>query len=154
MLDHLVDLLGWKQPSVPALMPGLTATPPTRPLPARTRRRRRRILGRRKRRVPRTPVQPPLKLGHPSLESLVRLDQLPHPQQQRDSCLAIAIKDRLRLCPLHHRRIRRTDAGPSRGGERLLISVQADLQMLQCAVDMEPFMELSGSGSAVDRRQT
>src|SRR6266511_3596238 len=119
MLDHLVELLGWKQPSVPALMPGLTTTPPTRPLPARTRRRRRRILGGRKRRVPRTAVQPPLKLGHPSLEPLVRLDQLAHPQQQRDSRLPIAIKDRLRLCPLHYRRIRRTDAGPSRGGERL-----------------------------------
>src|SRR5438876_7978737 len=119
MLDHLIDPLGWKQPSVPALMSGLTTTPPTRPLPTRTRRRRRRILGRRKRGVPRTPVQPPLKLGHPSLESLVRPDQLAHPQQQRDSRLAIAIKDRLRLCPLHHRRIRRTDAGLSRGGERL-----------------------------------
>src|SRR6266511_719150 len=119
MLDHLVDLLGWKQPPVPALMSGLTTTPPPRPLPARTRRRRRRILGGRKRRVPRTPVQPPLKLGHPSLESLVRRDQLAHPQQQRDSRLPIAIKDRLRLCPLHHRPVRRTDAGPSGGGERL-----------------------------------
>ena len=101
MLDHLVDLLGRKQSPVPALMPGLTATPPTRPLPARTRRRRRRILRRRQRRVPRTPVQPPLKLGHPSLEPLVRLDQLAHPQQQRDSRLAITIKDRLGLSPLH-----------------------------------------------------
>ena len=101
MLDHLVDLLGRKQPSVPALMPGLTTACPTRPLPARTRRRRRRILGRRKRRVPRTPVQPPLELGHPSLEPPVRLDQLAHPHQQRDSRLTIAIKDRLGISPLH-----------------------------------------------------
>jgi hypothetical protein len=34
------------------------------------------------------------------------------------------------------------------------ISVQVNLQMLQCAVDREPFMELSGSRSAVDRRKT
>src|SRR5712691_1349148 len=104
MLDHLVDLLGWKQPPVPALMPGLTTTPPTRALPTRTRRRRRRVLGRRKRRVPRTPVQPPLELGHPSLEALVRLDQLAHPQQQRDSRLTIAINDLLGFGPLHSSR--------------------------------------------------
>ena|SRR6266508_2068721 len=115
MLDHLVELLGWKQPSVPALMPGLTTTPPTRPLPARTRRRRRRILGGRKRRVPRTAVQPPLKLGDPSLESLVRLDQLAHPQQQRDSLLAIAIKDRLGFSPLHTSRFAAWTEVPSPG---------------------------------------
>src|SRR5919197_3398993 len=89
MVDDLIDLLGRKQPSVPALVPGLTTTPPTRPLPARTRRRRRRILRRRKRRVPRTPVQPPLELGHPALEPLVRLDQFAQPQQQRDSRFTI-----------------------------------------------------------------
>ena len=101
MLDDLVDLLERKQPPMPALMPRLATTSPTRPLPARTRRRRRRILRRRQRRVPRTPVQPPLELGHPSLEPLVRLHQLAHPQQQRDSRLTITIKDRLRLSPLH-----------------------------------------------------
>src|SRR6266511_3770416 len=37
MLDHLVDLLGRKQPSVPALMPWLTTTPPTRARPAEPR---------------------------------------------------------------------------------------------------------------------
>ena len=74
MLDHLVDLLGRKQPPVLALMPGLAAPPPTRPLRARTRRRRRSVLRGRQRRVPRTPVQPPLKLRNPCLESLVRLD--------------------------------------------------------------------------------
>src|SRR6266536_6093719 len=104
MLDDFVDLLGRKQLSVAALMPWLTTTPSTRARPARTRRRRRRILGRRKRRVPRTPVQPPLELGHPSLESLVRLDQLAHPQQQRDSRLTIAIKDLLGFGPLHSSR--------------------------------------------------
>ncbi len=102
MLDDFVDLLGRKQLSVAALMPWLTTTPSTRARPARTRRRRRRILGRRKRRVPRTPVQPPLELGHPSLEPLVRFDQLTHPQQQRDSRLAITVKDRLGLGPLHN----------------------------------------------------
>src|SRR6266545_767936 len=45
MLDDLVHLLGRKQPPVPAFVPGLTSTPPTRALPARTRRRRGRILG-------------------------------------------------------------------------------------------------------------
>ncbi len=47
MLDDLVDLLGRKQPSVPALVTRLTTTPSTRALPARPRWRRRRILGRR-----------------------------------------------------------------------------------------------------------
>jgi hypothetical protein len=74
MLDDLVDPIGRKQPTVPALMPRLAAPTATRPLPARTRRRRRRILRRRQRRVPRVPVQPPLKLSHPGLEPLVRLD--------------------------------------------------------------------------------
>lgn len=101
MLNDLVDPLGRKQPPVPTLMPRLTTTLATRPLPTLTRRRRRRILGRWKRRVPRTPVQPHLELGHSRLEPLVRLDQLAHPQQQRDSRLAIAIKDRLGLSPLH-----------------------------------------------------
>jgi hypothetical protein len=72
-----------------------------RTLPARPLRRRRRILRRRQRRVPRTPIQPTLELGHPSLEPLIRLDQLAHPQQQRDSRLTITINNRLRLSPLH-----------------------------------------------------
>ena len=101
MIDELADLLGRKQPPVLALMTGLGAPPPTRSLPGRPRRHRRRVLRWRKRRVPRTPVQPPLKLGHPSLETLVRLDQLADPQQQRDSRLTITIKDRLSLSPLH-----------------------------------------------------
>ena len=79
MLDDLVDLLGRKQPPLPALVPGLTTALATRALPARTRRRRRRIPAGRQRRVPRAAVQPPLELGHPSLESLVRLDQLTDP---------------------------------------------------------------------------
>jgi hypothetical protein len=48
MVDDLVDLLGRKQPPVPALMPRLATTPPTRTLSARTRRRRWRILRRRR----------------------------------------------------------------------------------------------------------
>jgi hypothetical protein len=44
MLDDLVDTLGRKQPTVSALMPKLTAPTSTRPLPAWTRRRRRRIV--------------------------------------------------------------------------------------------------------------
>ena len=115
MLDDLVDLLGRKQTSVLALMPGLAAPLPTRPLPARTRRRRRRILRRRQRRVPRTPVQPPLELGHPRLESLVRLDQLAHPQQQRDRRLTIAIKNRLGFSPLHTTRFAAWTEDPSPG---------------------------------------
>ena len=99
--DGLVDPLGREQPPMPALMPRLTTTPPTRPRPARTRRHRRRILRRRQRRVPRTPVQPPLELNHPSLEPLVRLDQLTHPQQLRDRRLPITVKDRPSLSPLH-----------------------------------------------------
>src|SRR5439155_21511511 len=51
MLDDLVDPLERKQPPMPALMPGPTASPPTRPLPARTRRRPRWVRPRRKRRV-------------------------------------------------------------------------------------------------------
>jgi hypothetical protein len=100
-LDDLVDLLEWKQPPVPALMPKLAAPTATRPLPARTRRRRRRVLRRRRRRVPRAPLQPPLKLGHPRLEPLIRLNQLPDPQQQGDSLLTITINDRLGLSALH-----------------------------------------------------
>ena len=115
MVNDVIDLLGWKQPSVPALMPGLAAPPPTRPLPARTRRRRRRILRGRQRRVPRTPVQPPLELGYPSLETLVRLDQLADPQQQRDSRLTITIKDRLSLSPLHSSRFAAPTEVPSPG---------------------------------------
>jgi hypothetical protein len=98
---------------IPALMTRLTTTPSTRPLPARLRRRRRRILRRRQRRVPRTPVQPPLKLRHPSLEPLVRLDQLTHPQQQRDRSLTITIKDPLRLSPLHTTRFAARPKVPS-----------------------------------------
>ena len=101
MINKLVNLPGRQQPTMLALMPRLAAATPTRPLPARTWRRRRRILRRRQRRVPRAPVQPPLKLAHPSLEPLVRLDQLTDPQQQRDSRLTITIKDRLSLNPLH-----------------------------------------------------
>ena len=115
MLDDLVDLLGRKQPSVLALMPGLATPPSTRPLPARPRRRRRRILRRRQRRVPRTPVQPPLELSHASLEPLIRLDQLAQPQQQHDSRLTITIKDRLGLSPLHTTRFAAATEVPLRG---------------------------------------
>src|SRR6266508_1744593 len=112
MLDDLVDLLGRKQPPVPALVPRLAAPTSTRALPARTRRRRGRVLRRRQRRVPRAAVQPPLKLGHPRLEPLVRLDQLPDPQQQRNRRLPVTIEDRLRLGPFHTTRIRRPETGP------------------------------------------
>ena len=115
MLNYLVDLLGWKQPAVPALVAKLAAPSSTRPLPAWTRRRRRRILRRRQRRVARTPVQPPLELGHPRLESLVRLDQLAHPQQQRDSPLTITIKNRLGFSPLHTSRFAASTEVPSPG---------------------------------------
>jgi hypothetical protein len=108
MLDDLVDLIGRKQPPLLALVTELTTAPATRPFPAWTWRRRRGILRRRQRRVPRTPVQTTLELGNPSLEPLVRLNQplirihqLVEPQQQTDSRLAITIEDRLRLAPLH-----------------------------------------------------
>jgi hypothetical protein len=112
MLDDLVDLPRRKQPPVPAFMPRLTASPPTRPLPTRTRRRRRKVLRRRQRRVSRTSIQPPLELGHPSLKPLVRLDQLAHPQQQRHSRLTITIQDRLRLGPLHASRFAASPTDP------------------------------------------
>jgi hypothetical protein len=101
VLHDLVDPLQRKQPPIPALMPLLPAPRTTRALPARTRRRRRRVLRRRQRRVPRTPVQTTLKLGNPSLESLIRRDQIIKPQQQTHSRLAITIQDRLGLIPLH-----------------------------------------------------
>jgi hypothetical protein len=77
------------------------------------------MLRRRQRRVARAAAQPPLELGHPRLEPLIRLDQLADPQEQRDRRLPVAIEDRLRLGPLHTPRVRRTETGPSRGGERL-----------------------------------
>src|SRR6266545_7550228 len=105
---RLGDMLGRKQPPVPALMPVLPAPLPARPLPTRAWRSRERILRRRQRRVPRTPIQTTLELSNPSLEPLVRLHQTPirihqlaEPQQQRDSRFAITIQDRLRLDPLH-----------------------------------------------------
>jgi hypothetical protein len=115
ILDDLVDLIGRKQPPVPTLMAGLTAAPSTRTLPARTRWHRRRIPRRRQGRVPRTPIQPPLQLSHPSLKTLIRLDQLTDPQQQRDRPLAIAIKGRLRLNPLHAKRFANSIRVPSPG---------------------------------------
>src|SRR6266545_2605221 len=128
MLDDLVDLLGRKQPPVPALVPRLAAPTSTRALPARTRRRRGRVLRRRQRRVPRAPLQPPLKLGHPRLEPLIRVDQLPDPHQQRDRRLPVAVEDRLRLVPLHTGALRRTTPGPCTGAERL--PKLSDLQVL------------------------
>jgi len=101
VLDDLVDPLGWKQPPMAALVPELAAPLAPAPRLLRARRRRRRILRRRQRRVARAPTQPPLQLGHPSLESLVRLHQLAHSQQQRDSRLTITVENRLRLSPLH-----------------------------------------------------
>ena len=56
-----------------------------------------------------------LELGYPSLETLVRLDQLADPQQQRDSRLAITIKDRLSLSPLHSSRFAARTEVPSPG---------------------------------------
>jgi len=134
MLDDLVYLLGRKQPSVPAPVTRLTTTPSTGALPARTRRRRRRILGRRKRRVPRTPLQPPLELSHTSLEPLIRLNQLTHPQQQQDSRLTITIKDRLGLGPLHTTRFAASARVPL-GGERL--RKVAPEQAKRCRIDNE-----------------
>ena len=108
MLDHLIDLLRREQVPVAALMPVLAAALPARPLTTRTRRSRRRILGWRQRRVPRTPIQASLKLGNPTLEPLIRLDQplvrrnqIIQPKQQTHSRLAITIQDRLGLNPLH-----------------------------------------------------
>jgi hypothetical protein len=101
MLNDLINLFGRKQTPVLALMPGLAAPSTTRSLPTRPRRHRRRVLRRRQRRVPRAPVQPTLKLTHPRLEPLIRLNQLTQPQQQQDSRLTITIKDRLSLSPLH-----------------------------------------------------
>ena len=133
LLDDLIDLLGRKQPAVPALVPGLAAPLATRPPPARPRRRPRWVLRRRQRRVPRTPAQPPLQLGHPSLEPfirlhqpLVRLDQLVQPKQQSDSRRTITVENRLRLCPLHPTKLRCTTAGPCTRPERL--PIKPDLQ--------------------------
>ncbi len=131
MLDDLVDPLGRKQPPLPALVPVLPAPLPARPLPTRTIRSRRGILRRRKRRVPRTPVQTTLQLGNASLQplirrdqTLVRLDQLAEPQQQPNSRLTIAIEDRLRLRPLHPSQLRRNTAGPCTKAERLRVGFE------------------------------
>src|SRR5262249_10095511 len=114
VLDELVDLLRWKQAPVPALVAGLAAALASTRRLLRSRRRRPRVLRRRQRRVPGTPVQTTLELGHPSLEPFIRLNQTPvrihprvpthqpvEPQQQSDSPLAIAIEDRLHLNPPH-----------------------------------------------------
>jgi hypothetical protein len=92
MLNDLVDLLGRNKPPVATLVPLLAAALPTRPLPTRPWRRRRRILRRRQRRVPRTPIQTTLKLRHPILKPLIRSHQplirghqLIEPKQQPDS---------------------------------------------------------------------
>jgi hypothetical protein len=131
MLDDLIDLLGREQSAVPAFVSVLPAPFAARPLPARTWRRRRRILRRRQRRVPRTPIQPTLELGHPSLKALVRidqplvcLDQLVKPKQQTNRRLTITIQDRLRLDPLHPAQLRRDTTGPCAGAERLPSSLQ------------------------------
>ncbi len=155
MLNDPVDLLGRKQPPVPALVPVLPAPLPTRPLAARTTRSRRGILRRRKRRVPRTPAQTTLELSNPSLEPPVRLDQtlvrihqLLKPQQQPNRCLTIAIEDRLGLGPLHAKPFAagpRVPAPP----ERLRFTFRIYLHALQYAVGMEPFMELSGLSGAL-----
>src|SRR6266511_1244357 len=119
MLDDLVHPLGRKQASVPPFVTGLAAARPAGSRPGRSRRRRRRVLRRRQRRVPRAPLQPPLELCHPSLEPLVRLDQLADPNQQRDRRLPVAVEDRLRLGPLHRTQLRRASTGPCTGPERL-----------------------------------
>jgi hypothetical protein len=119
MLDDVVDLLGRKQPPVPALVPLLPAPLAAGPLPPRAWRSRRGILRRRQRRVPGTPIQATLELGNPSLEprvrvdqTLVRLNQLVQPLQQTNSRLPIAIDDRLSFRPLHPGEVRRAKAGP------------------------------------------
>jgi hypothetical protein len=86
---------------VSALVPLLAAPIPARPLTPRTRRRRRWILRRRQRRIPRTAVQTTLELANPSLEPPVRRDQIIKPKQQTHRRLAITIQDRLSLNPLH-----------------------------------------------------
>jgi hypothetical protein len=101
LVDNLVDLLRRKQAPVSALMTGLAASLPARSFPSWPWWRRRRVLRRRQRRVPRTPIQTPLKLTHPSLQPPVRLDQLTDPQKQLDRGLTITIQNRLRLNPLH-----------------------------------------------------
>jgi hypothetical protein len=113
MLDDLVYPFEREQPSVPALMPGLAAPRPTGARPTWPRRRRGRILRGRQRRVARTPAQPPLELGHASLQPLirldqplVRLDQRVELKQQPDSRRAITIQDRLRLGTLHTTQVR------------------------------------------------
>ena len=108
MLEELVHPLGPNKLTVAALMPLLATALAPRPLPARPLRSRRRILRRRQRRVPRTPVQPTLQLGNPTLEppirlhqTLVRHDQIIQPKQQPHSRLAITIQERPRLSPVH-----------------------------------------------------
>ena len=96
MLDNLVHPRKRKQRPVGAFMPGLAAPLATGTRPAWSRRCRRRILRGRQRRVPRTPLQPPLELGHPGLQPPVRLHQHAQPQQQRDRPLPITLEDRLR----------------------------------------------------------
>lgn len=122
VLDDLVDLLGRKQPSVATLMPGLTTARPTRPLPARTRRCRRRILRGWQRGVARRAAQPSLELTDPSLEPLVRLDQLAHPHQQCERRLPVTIENPLCLNPLHTLEFATPKRVPPGEGERLLFS--------------------------------
>jgi hypothetical protein len=79
VLDDLVDPLSWKQRPMAALVPKLAAPLASTRRPLRPRRRRRRVLRGRQRRVSRVPTQPPLELGHPSLQPPICLHQLADP---------------------------------------------------------------------------
>ena len=144
VLDELVDQLGRKQPPVPALMAMLPARLAAGALPARTRRRRWRVLRRRQRRVPRTPVQTTLELHNPGLKPLVRRDQLIEPQQQTHSSLAITVENRLGLKPLHTETFAATPEVPY-PPERLRLSLWPRACVPSSLLGMETSLETRSS---------
>ena len=116
MLNELVDTLERLEPSTMAGMTRLPARPTLRrrPLPLR---RARRILARRQRRVPRAPVQPTLKLLHPSRQLLdlriLSSDPLRQRHQHPNNSITTLLVDRLRLNPLHTTRFAAEPEDPS-----------------------------------------
>src|SRR6266545_8145574 len=118
MLNHPIDALERKQPTVPALVARLTATAAARTWRRKPAGRRRRILRRRQRRVTRTAAHLLLELLDTGLKPLV-------PRRQRENelhtTLPPRVVDRLRLVPLHPAQIRGPTPGPCTGPERLRV---------------------------------
>src|SRR5712691_8276690 len=119
VVDHLVHPLERKQPAVLTLVSGLTAAAAARAWLAWPRRCRGRVLRGWQRGVARASVEALLELGDPCLKPPVRLDQLADPHQQRERRLPIPVENRLCLGTLHDAQVRRAEAGPCRGPERL-----------------------------------